>query len=123
MSESLPAAGRGACRSRRRLPTPVRRCALAAAILAAVATAACLRDPAPETDPYADPGARAARIETLRQSIDRDRARLEQLIAEPQPRGVASLYEDPEVTTIAERIGAQSRELAALESLDREVGP
>jgi len=88
----------------------------ALAVLLSIAGVACLGW-SPETDDPAlsDPQLRAARIEELKQAIERDHATLEDLITRPVDND-APLYDDPEMRAIAGRLNEQVRTLERLEA-------
>ena len=74
-------------------------------------------------DPVAsDPGWRKERIETLRDAIAKDHARLEILVTRSRPPEPAPpLHSDPEIRSIAGRLSDHKQELARLEALARQA--
>ena len=66
------------------------------------------------------PDERVARIEALRDAIERDHADLATLVTEPQEEASDVLEQYPQFEPIARRLGAHEQELARLEALDRE---
>lgn len=86
----------------------------------AVGLTACSLFGPPINEMPLSPGARAERIDALRELIARDHASLESLITQPQENGKPDLHQDPAVRTIATRLAEHERELARLETLARE---
>jgi len=64
-----------------------------------------------------EPLTRAERIQALRQAIAGDHENLEDLITQPRDDGTTDPHLDPEIRTIANRLGENERELARLEAL------
>lgn len=67
-----------------------------------------------------DAGLRAARIESLQASIERDHRALENLIMQPGLAADASLHDNLELRAIATRLTEQERELEKLTSMVRD---
>jgi hypothetical protein len=70
-----------------------------------------------DADRAPDLGTRAERIQALRQAIAADHADLEDLITLPREDGTPDPHLDPELRTIANRLGENERELARLQAL------
>ena len=64
-----------------------------------------------------DPDTRIERIQALQQAIADDHATLEELITSPRESGTPAPHLDPELRTIANRLGENERELTRLQAL------
>lgn len=93
----------------------------AAAVLSLIVQIACAGGNSSSEDPSAstsqEPG---TLIEDLRQAIERDHARLEELITRPQAEGATPLHDDPELRLIAARLTERVRRLERLAAAARD---
>ncbi|MBW2422807.1 MAG: hypothetical protein JRG86_01065 [Deltaproteobacteria bacterium] len=91
--------------------------ALRTAILAALLGLGCASEPAPqEIGGESDP---AEQMRELEAAIARDHAILQSYVSRPREETDRPLYEEPEIRSIARRLGAQERELERLRRAQR----
>jgi hypothetical protein len=91
-----------------------------AVLCLAVVFSACSLFGSGDAAPAPAPGTRAERIQELRNAIAGDHANLEDLITQPREEGAPEIHLNPELRTIADRLGENERELARLVALARE---
>lgn len=94
--------------------------ALATTTFLAIVGLACFGAGRETPDPaMSDPQLRAARIEELKQAIDQDHARLEDLITQPRGEDSVPLHDNAEMREIAARLTELERELDRFEAAAR----
>jgi hypothetical protein len=96
--------------------------ALAAILFFMVGGIACLGgSPESEDDLANDPQWRAERITVLEEAIDRDHARLQDLISQPKQLDDWTLHDNPEIRAIAGRLTRHVHELDRLKAVESEM--